>query len=256
MKNKLFRAFLILLSVLMLFCSCGKKSPAMEYNKANDTYTNPKTNIAYRPAPACYEATSRAGAVARLSKSKDAQMQLYAIQGVDTSRYLSGYYYELFYASDVTLPTLRELGAEKALFSKSQIRDYAFSQIDDAAVLSKLVELYEGVSIDEDLLIFEDGTVRSLDYTLKFASSDYAMMNYLVDYYSYSKELTVWEPIDSVVDFPIVYQGFEVTVEEENGQLYAVYHLGTDFLCDRVTRNFYPIGDVLKGYHEQLGSEG
>ncbi|MBE6602024.1 MAG: hypothetical protein E7637_05925 [Ruminococcaceae bacterium] len=259
MKKKLFRALTLLVAFLLLFSGCAKKkAPVMEYNKINDTYTHPKTKVVYHPAPVCYEATSvvKTRVIARLAKNNTENDRLYALQGTDTSKYLTTPYYGLFYADGIKLPALSEMNATRALFAKTQLRDYAFSEITDGEVLAKLVQSYSGEGIDEDRLIFEDGTVCTLDYTLKFVSKEYSMLNYLVGYRSYSKEVTDWVEIESASEIPDLYPGYEVTVVEENGYLYAVYQLGTDFLCDRITGNFYPIGDLLKDYHEQLSSEG
>ena len=252
MKKFCLRFLPLLLVAVTLLAACSKPTLLEEQN---GVYFNKKTDVSYRPAPICYEAVAilKSEAVARLSRGKGEDGYLYAMQGVRTDQYVATAYNNVFYADGITLPTLREMAPTSGLFTKTNVLTAALVQIDEADVLAKMIAAYEGKGFSEDILIV-DSAKRIYDFGFKFVSEKYAMFYYALEFHGYDKELTVWEPIENAEDFPILYPGVEVTTETENGYLYAVYHLGTDFLYDRENKLYYPLGDILVQYHESLDS--
>ncbi|MBQ9806347.1 MAG: hypothetical protein IJW49_07570 [Clostridia bacterium] len=251
MKKRVVCLLSLLLTAVLLLSSC---SSVTVMDAKDGLYVNPDTGVSYRAAPANYESKSvnKSKLIACLANEDMEENYLYAIDGVDTNRFLTTIYNDVFYADGIELPTLRSMNATRVLFTQTKVLTASLVQIDDDAVLSNLTTAYEGMSFDSDLMIFEDDCVRSLDFRLKFESEDYPSLYYTLDYHSYSKEITLWEPIDSIDSFEILYPGVEVTTAEENGYLYAVYHFGTDFLYDHVTGLCYPLWDVLTEYHDDL----
>ena len=242
---------LLVASVMLSACS---SVTVME--SKNGMYVNPDTGISYHPASANYESktVNKSELVACLANEDMEENYLYAIDGVNTNRYLTTIYNDIFYADGIALPTLREMDAKRVLFTQTKVLTASLVQLEDTAVLSALTNAYEGMSFDSDLMIYEDGCVRNLEFRLKFESEYYPSLYYTLDYHSYSREITIWEPIDSVDSFENLYPGVEVTTEYEDGYLYAVYHFGTDFLYDHVTGFCYPLWDTLTEYHDRLTS--
>ena len=251
MKKTVVCLLALALAAVLSFSSCSSVT-VME--SKDGMYVNPDTGISYHAAPANYEskAVNKAELVASLGSADMEETYLYAIDGVTTRQFLTTIYNDVFYADGIALPTLKEMGASRVLFTQTKVLTASLVQIEEADVLSKLVAAYGGVGFDSELMIFEDDCYRKLDFRLKFESETYSSIYYTLDYYSYSKEITVWEPISDAEGFEIVYPGVEVTTAEENGYLYAVYHFGTDFLYDHVTGICYPLWDTLTEYHERL----
>jgi len=251
MKKTVVCLFALLLTAAVLLSSCS--SVAVMEN-TNGTYVNPDTGVAYRPASANYESKSvdKSRLIACLDSEELEQSYLYAIEGVDPNQYLTSVFNDVFYADGLATPTLRQMNTNRVLFTQTKVITASLVQIDDATVLSNMVTAYEGMSFDAEEMIFEDGCVRNHDFRLKFESNEYPALYYTLDYHSYSKEITLWEPISDAENFPILYPGVNVTTEFENGYLYAVYHFGTDFLYDHVTGLCYPLWNTLDEYHDQL----
>ena len=241
----------LLLAAVLSLSSCSSVT-VME--PKDGMYVNPDTGVSYHAAPANYEskAVNKAEVIASLGSADMEETYLYAIDGVNTRQYLTTIYNDVFYADGIALPTLRQMNTNRVLFTQTKVLTASLVQIEEKDVLSKLVDAYEGIGFDSELMIFEDGCYRKLDFRLKFESESYASIYYTLDFYSYSKEITLWEPISDAENFEILYPGVEVTTAEENGYLYAVYHFGTDFLYDHVTGTCYPLWDTLTEYHERL----
>jgi len=251
MKKSLVCLATLMLAVLLACTSCSSVT-VME--SKDGAYVNPDTGIVYHPAPANYEsvAVNKAEVIASLGSADMEETYLYAIDGVTTKQFLTTSYNDVFYADGIVLPTLRQMNANRVLFTQTKVLTASLVQISEVDVLEKLVSAYEGTGFDSELMIFEDGCIRKLDFRLKFESADYPSIYYTLDYYSYSKEITLWEPIADAEHFEILYPGVEVTTAEENGYLYAVYHFGTDFLYDHVTGICYPLWDTLDDYQDRL----
>ena len=251
MKRSFVCLLTLMLAISLAFSSCSSVT-VME--SENGMYVNPDTGVSYHAAPANYEskAVNKAELVACLGSADMEEAYLYAIDGASSMQFLTTIYNDVFYADGITLPTLREMNATRVLFTQTKVLTASLVQIEEADILSQLVAAYEGKGFDSELMIFEDDCIRKLDFRLKFESTAYPSLYYTLDYYSYSKEITLWEPIDDAENFENLHPGVEVTTAEENGYLYAVYHFGTDFLYDHVTGICYPLWDTLTEYHDSL----
>lgn len=251
MKKRVVCLIALMLAALLSFASCSSVT-VMDFE--DGMYVNPDTGVSYHAAPANYESktVNKAEPIASLGKADMEETYLYAIDGVSARQFLTTIYNDIFYADGFLLPTLREMNTNRVLFTQTKVLTASLVQIEEKEILSKLVAAYEGKGFDSELMIFEDDCYRKLDFRLKFESELYPSLYYTLDYYSYSKEITLWEPISDAENFEILYPGVEVTTAEENGYLYAVYHFGTDFLYDHVTGICYPLWDTLTEYHDRL----
>ena len=250
MKNKSIAIVTLLLAAVLLFSSCSGVS-RLEYK--DGAYVNNETGVSYRLAPVNYESQNinKSKVVAQSGKADMEGNYLYAIEGADTTQYLSSIYNDLFYADTITLPTLAQMYPSQVLFTRTKVLTASLVQINEQDVINNVVSAYAGKGIDEDLIIFEDATEK-YNFRLKFVSEAYSMFYFTLDYFSYTGDLTVWEPIDDPNDFEIIYPNAEVTVVTEDGYTYAVYRFGTDFLYDHATGTYYPLGDALESYHSKL----
>lgn len=254
MKKSFVCLLTLLLAAVMTLSSCSSVT-VME--SKDGMYVNPDTGVSYHAASANYESKTidKSEPIASLGSADLEEGYLYAIDGISTKQFLTTLYNDVFYADGITMPTLREMNTNRVLFTQTKVLTASLVQLEEADVLSSLVSAYEGKGFDSELMIFEDGCVRNLEFRLKFESAAYPSLYYTLDYHSYSKEITLWEPIDSAEDFEILYPGVQVTTAYENGYWYAVYHFGTDFLYDHVTGICYPLWDTLADYHDQLSGE-
>lgn len=250
MMKKSIALLALLMASVLLFASCSNVS-VLEYK--NGAYVNNDTGIAYRHAPANYESqnVNKSKLVAQSGKDDLEENYLYGIEGADTSKYLTTIHNDLFYADGITLPTLAQMNPNQVLFTRTKVLTASLVQINEPDVIANVVAAYGGTGIDEDLIIYEDDTLK-YNFRLKFVSDAYPTFYYTLDFFGYHKELTVWDPIDDPNHFEIAYPGVEVTVATEDGYTYAVYHFGTDFLYDHATGTYYPLGDTLESYHARL----
>lgn len=240
---------ILLLSVALSACS---GVPMMEYK--DGLYTNGDTGVAYRVASANYEAKSilSEDVLAMLGRDDVEGNLIYAIPNMDASQYMASADYELYYAGNITLPTLRKMNPYRVLFTQTKVITASLVQIEEAQVLADIVAAYDGKAFPFEEIIVEGDDRPTLDYRMKFESREYTGFYYTLDYYSYESDVTVWELIEDANDFEILYPNAEVSTVEEGGYLYAVYNFGTDILYDHVTRMCYPLGDTLSEYRDQL----
>ncbi len=232
---------------LLLLASCGR-APKMEYQ---DGAYRVSGLGAYVAAPDCYEAKSirKDKPVARFKQAGD-DLLFYAITGVSTEKMIALDDYTLFCAVGTRLPELWEMDAEIALICQN------------AAVTYSLAEL-EGEELDGIVAQSRDGAHFSgkeidpgLDYSvyeIKFESSRYPDFYYSLIYREYSKDVLVYQAINDLDSFEVLYDGVPVTTEEyeyeENGEkkveLLAVYNFGKHILYNRATGECFAIDDVV-----------
>ena len=249
MKYSAIRVLLLALALLLLLPSCAK-APVLA--SENGVYVNKKTGVSYLAASANYEAVAidKDTVVARMPDKKVGDDLFYRIPGTSTEHYLSNDFYELFYAADLTLPTLEQMAPTTALICKTAVISYSLTQIEEADVLSRLLAVYAGPGFSEDVMITDSGVPES--YTLKFQSKEHPSFYYTLSYRRYDREVTVYDLVGSETIDEAAYPGVEVTTEVYKGETYRVYHFGTEILYDRVTGTCYPLGDTLSGYWDYL----
>ena len=245
MKKLLFRWLPLLLVAMMLLTSCAEL-PKMKYD--GESYTNPKTGISYRPAPPCYQAVSlnKDAEIARVVQKGIDDVVLYAVGDVDSSKLLTDATYELFYATDFLLPTLKQMTPSLVYITQTVELSWSVAEInnpEEIATLITVLDTQTGFPAREI-----DATLSKEVYDLKFLSEDYPGFYYCVTYWQFTKDVLIYEEIEDVTDFPITYPGVAVTTEEYKGDLYAVYNFGSGILYDRITKLCYPAGELVQSY--------
>ena len=251
MNKRIFRVALLLLVATMLLSSCGKP-PKMEVE--NGQYTNKKSGVTYLRAPMNYEATSivKGKTVARVAQDKLADIVLYEIESTAPEKLLATEDYELFYAKGTTLPTLWEMNPTKVLLSQTGTISFATGVIEETADVASLVNLYRsGVSFSKDEI---DVALTPTRYDLKFSSVEHPAFYYTLTYWRFTKDVEVWELVDDPNAFVPTYEGIEVTVQDYEGENYAVYNFGKEILYDRTTGKCYAVGDTVAKYLDDTDS--
>ena len=241
MNKRIFRVAVFLLSMILLLSSCGKP-PKMDVE--NGSYTNTKSGVTYVRAPMNYEAVSfiKSRPVARVAQDKLADIVLYEIEGTASDKMLATDNYELFYAKGSFLPTLWEMSPTKVLLSQTGTISFATTTIEDANDIAALVALYQGGAA------FPESEIVGLTperYDLKFSSAAYPAFYYTLTYRRYTQDVLVYVTVEDESSFVSPYPGIEMTMEEDDGELCAVYNFGKEILYDRATGNCYAVGDIV-----------
>lgn len=244
------RLALLLLSLLLLLCSCGGV-PRMKVEE--NRYHNSKSGITYLEAPLCYKASSyrKNGAVAKISEKKMDDVILYQIDGVPSEHMLSTEGFDLFYAEGTTLPTLSQMDPYRVHLGQSDAITVTFSMITDAKDVAALLATYQGaISFAESevywvLMDYEK-------YELRFESEQYPGIYYYLDYYHCAEEIIIEDLVQDPTNFEHRFQGVEVTVSEYKGAYYAAYHFGYGVLRDPETGICYPAADIVGPYINEI----
>ncbi len=250
MKRKILGLTLLLLAALTVLSSCGG-APTLRFK--NGVYTNKKTNISYTHAPSCYQAIAYHAdqEVAKIEQKGMEDIILYAVDGVDPSRWLTTENYELLYAVGTTLPALWEMNVSTVYVNQSAEISFAVATVKEATTINALIEVYQsGVSFPQSHM--EKGLTYE-KYDLVFQSEH---LRYCLAYWQFEEEVLIYEPISSLTDFEILYPGVEVTTEvydyTENGvakqEYLAVYHFGKGIVYNRETGLCYPVGTLISDY--------
>ena len=129
-RNITFRIFVAILAIFMLLlCSCGKKYDFS--SNENGDLVNDDNGVTYKIAPFCFEAIS----VSDELFAEQGDVQFFAIVGVDTSKWLSDSFGNVYYASDIQLPTLQEMGVDYVDVTEN---DVVVNKVSDAALIDEL----------------------------------------------------------------------------------------------------------------------
>ena len=234
-------ALLFCLALALLLCACrGSDIPAFEKNDDGE-YVNPETEVSYLSAPWNYEAISRVTSrpVVRIEQDKIDDVVLYEIEKISSSQYLSTENYDLFYASNLTLPTLSAMAPTSVLVCQGADRSFVTETITDASDIAAILAAVNARPL---------GSFEGEDYntfTLKFASEQYSAFYYRLTYRQYDAPIESWVLIEDADNYEVLYENAEVRVEEYKGELYAVYTFGVGVIYDNATQTFYAVGDVI-----------
>ena len=129
-RNITFKILAAILAVLtLLLCSCGKKYDFS--SDENGDLVNEKNGVTYKIAPFCFEAIE----VSEEIFAEQGEVQFYAIVGADTSKWLCDSFGSVYYASDIQLPTLQDLGVDYVDVTED---DIVVNTVSDAALISEL----------------------------------------------------------------------------------------------------------------------
>ena len=253
MKNKkLVGALLALLCLSMLFTGCGKNTHELTYYPKTGNYYDSKTDVGYRRAELYYEAAGvlRDHPYAHIpSKSMDDTI-LYQIEGAEPEQMLANSYLEIFYATDMTLPKLWEMGANKIYVGSrvaGAVLDFVVATVVESDDLDAVISTYQSGTFFHEDVRYSEGTVAA-SYNIRFASPQYPAFFYRLFYYEYAEDVLIYEVIDSKESFTPTYSGISYAFDEsyvDRGELYAVYNFGKNLIYDHVTGNYYAVGDTI-----------
>lgn len=159
-------ALLLTAASLLSFSACSASLVNFKYEDGK--LINKGQKLEYYAAPTNYEPVSVGE---QFGYYKKTDLILYEIAGLDPKEWLTQEYAgsatTIFYSTDITLPTLSELEPTKVYICTGDTITYALATVEDEAVVSKLVDLFENGEYEEWPLINSIET-----YELKFYSED------------------------------------------------------------------------------------
>ena len=252
MKRTLMPLCALLLGCAMLLGGCSNLE-TLQFK--DDQYVDKKNDIIYLPAPLCYEAVSvKKEGYARIKQNGREDETLYEISGVDPTKMLANELYEVFYASDVTLPALWDMQTTEIYICETQDITAQLFSITDAADIEALISIYRDGSSFSHTRVPKETSDEHL--YLKFLSRTHPSLYFCLEYLEFEEEFCLEERIDEDEPFVPAYDGVEVTFEDyeyqENGEWkiehLAVYHFGNGILYDRATGKCFAAGDLVSKY--------
>ena len=244
MKKNLFLRLSWLLFAAVLFCSaCAPSVPALE--PKGDDFEDSKSGTVFRLAPRCYQPVSVTEEVrSRIPHKKGDDLLLYAVEGLDPSKWLASTDKDLFYATDrVTLPALWEMQVQRVTVNRLQSPGAILAQ-PTADETAELIRTYrEGISFSSESYFPEVSESYEVHF---FGGGDFSGLEYRLLYLRYSSEVLLTEPIADAENFTHTYPGVPVTTELYDGELFAVYHFGTEILYNEATGTCCMAGELLQ----------
>lgn len=157
---------LLILSSLLMMSSCSASLVNLKYEDGK--MFNKRLKIEYYPAPTNYEPVSVGEAYGYYGKS---DMILYEIKGLEPKEWLTQEYAgsatTIFYSTDITLPTLKELKPNKLYICSNEETTFAVATVEDVDLINELIDIYINGEYEEWPLINSIAT-----YELKFYSED------------------------------------------------------------------------------------
>ena len=233
-------ALCLLLVCAALFASCGG---AMKLSYENGAYRDGKSGAAFLAAPVCYRAVSRLDAeeIARIESTRGDRV-LYAIEGMDSTLWLTDENFDVYYSETLTLPALWEMNITRISQCQSGAYAVPLHTIDRAEQIADVVETYQkGTTIPGDRII----PSPEARYELLFQSSDYPSIAYVLEYWTFAQGVDVYAPLNADGSIPDLYPGIRSEITEQGE---AVFHLGQYLMYDRANDCFYAVGEVLNSY--------
>lgn len=224
-----------------LLTSCAGGAVKLTYE--GGAYRNEKSGAAFVNAPICYRAVSRRNdeVIARIVSKQGSDILLYAIDEMDSSRWLTDDDFSVYYSEAAALPTLREMQCNSATLCISGSYTYPLGTIDKQAEIDDLVEIYElGTTVPSSKIILQP----EKRYELLFTSELYPGLAYSLEYWKFTEEVYIYAPLDENGEIPDLYPG--IHAEAVNGE--ARFQLGTSLVYDRSADRCYAIGSILESY--------
>lgn len=123
----------VLLTGALLLCGCSKGN---KFEMSDGKYVDKNSGITYNAAPACYEPI----AVGEELYGTLKKAELYKIEGADPEKWLCEVNGTVFYADDVTLPTLGKMNIS---YAEVVLEDTVLVTITDSEVIASIVAAYE-----------------------------------------------------------------------------------------------------------------
>lgn len=207
-----------------LLVSCSRKTTVLTWR--DGAYRSEDGKTAFLEAPVTYYALSALtdSSPVTIRRSGVSNVPLYTIEGAPLSRYLADENLMLYYAEGTELPTLADLGATKIVL-------YQYS---DTRVTRQLMATLTNREQVDDL-------VRRAS-----AGGDRISADRVTAELYHRMELLFINEDAPAFGIMLEYRKFSVDVE---GQ-------GKNFLYDRVSKTYIPVGDVLESYFIGDGETG
>lgn len=216
MKRSLLRRLgAILCLFACLLCACAKNGITLTYQ--DGAYRSRDGKTAYLEAPVTYYALSALTdqAAATIDRTGVSDILLYAIEGTEESRYLTDGDLMLYYAEGTALPTLAELGATKLTlyaYAENRTGRKPMATLTDQEQVADLVR-----RATEDEKIPADSITAELYHRM---------------------ELLFTADGNTAFGIMLEYRKFSVDIDGH----------GMNFIYDRITKTYTPVGDVLEDY--------
>ena len=205
-----FAAVALLLPCLLIACS--KNPPALTFS--DGAFRSRDGKLAYVEAPATYYAIRLGDVQAVITRGELGDIPLYTVVGYGND-YLADQDLKLYAAEGVTLPTLDRLGAVQITlydYTENRIQHSPMATMTDTAKVADLVRIAtEGEKISADAVAADYNVRREL----LFLSDSEAGFGIMLEYRKFPSDV--------------------------NGY-------GTNFIYDRDTKCYTPVGDTLERY--------
>ncbi len=216
---KAFRLLLLLLSCACLLCACSSVRK-LKVND-NDTYTDRRSGVTYRPLPACYEPATL-GAEYASFKLGDVTTTLHVVSALPPENFLGSMHNATYANEALDIPDFAALDISRVLiYAKSapSIPSATLQMTEEThgAVILALREAYlNGTRVSYPSFYRQDAA-----YTLRFEATNLPGVYYCFSYIEYAED--IYEMIDG---------------EERN--------LGRYFLYDRYNKICVAIDGALR----------
>lgn len=215
--SRLSAVLTVLLCLLpCLLNACGKKTTVLTWR--DGAYRSEDGKTAFLEAPVTYYALTALtdNTPATIRRSGVSDIPLYAIEGAPLSRYLADENLMLYYAEGTELPTLAELGATKIVlyqYSDTRVTRQLVSTLTNR---EQVADLVRRASAEEDRISADQVTAELYHrMELLFINEDSPAFGMMLEYRKFSVDI------------------------DGNGK---------NFLYDRISKTYIPVGDVLENY--------
>jgi hypothetical protein len=191
--SKLCRALLVVLGCAVLLCSCGAHKLTVN---DNDTYTDRKTGVTYRPLSPCYEPANLGETYASF-KISGLKTMLHTVGALPPENYLGSTYYGVYVNENLQIPTFEEMNINRALIYSTDGSVIPTLTLDaedenEVALLQELTDAYlHGVQVS-----YPSYQTRASSYTVRFAASNLPELYYCMTYIEYAED--IYDEIDGV----------------------------------------------------------
>ncbi len=181
----LFKALSVGLSLLLItlsVCSCRVTLTSEE-----DGLYDRKNEICYYNASTVYEPTELGKEYSTVKLSGGMTVQMYVIPGVDPAVMLATQYHNLVYASDYTLPTLREMAPTAVhICMEGTTTMHVLHTISESSDIDRLVNAYADAP---DMGNPGYGILRN--FHIRFESPEYPGFYYALTYVEYAQDVVI-----------------------------------------------------------------
>ena len=190
--SKLCRVLMTVLACAMLLCSCS--SVTKLHVNDNDTYTDRKTGVTYRPLSPCYEPSLLGEEYASFNLSGLTTM-LHTVDALSPLEYLGSVHYGMYAAEDVAVPTFEQLDVTRVLIYSTHAptiptETLEAAEPDERAVIDGLRQAY----LQGERVSYPSFSPQKASFTLRFEAKNLPGVYYCFSYIEYEED--IYEEID------------------------------------------------------------